>query len=98
MTPSTAWPSRDHSVNVRNAVFGCSVAYGHQAAKALLMVFHITNKDLAHIAADLTAHPAHGRLLEIASQGIPAFVISYLYTPLGLAAPNYKITSRLREV
>jgi hypothetical protein len=65
-----------------------------EAEKALLTVFHITNKGLAHITADLAAHPAHGRLLEIASRGIPALVISYLYTPLGLAAPNYKITSR----
>ncbi|MBO1908130.1 hypothetical protein J4G37_24975 [Microvirga sp. 3-52] len=68
-----------------------------EAEKALLTVFHITNKGLAHITADLAAHPAHARLLEIASRGIPALVISYLYTPLGLAAPNYKITSRPRE-
>ena len=69
-----------------------------EAEKALLTVFHITNKGLAHITADLAAHPAHGRLLEIASRGTPALVISYLYTPLGLVAPSYKITSRPREV
>ena len=69
-----------------------------EAEKALLTVFHITNKGLAQITADLAAHPTHGRLLEIASRGIPALVTSYLYTPLGLAAPNYEITSRPREV
>ena len=68
-----------------------------EAERALLTVFHITNKGLAHVTADLAAHPAHGRLLEIASRGIAALVISYLYTPLRVAAPNYKITSRPRE-
>jgi hypothetical protein len=68
-----------------------------EAEKALLTVFHITNKGLAHITADLAAHPAHARLLETASRGIPALVISYLYTPLSLVAPSYKITSRPRE-
>jgi hypothetical protein len=68
-----------------------------EAEKALLTVFHLTNKGLAHITADLADHPEHGRLIEIASRGIPALVISYLYTPLGLAAPSYKITSRPRD-
>jgi hypothetical protein len=69
-----------------------------EAEKALLTVFHLTNKGLAHITADLADHPEHGRLIEIASRGIPALVISYLYTPLGLAAPSYKITSRPRDL
>jgi hypothetical protein len=68
-----------------------------EAERALLTVFHLTNKGLAHITADLADHPEHGRLLDIASRGIPVLVISYLYTPLGMAAPNYKITSRARE-
>jgi hypothetical protein len=68
-----------------------------EAERALLTVFHITNKSLAHITADLADHPEHGRLIEIASRGIPALVISYLYTPLGLAAPSYRITSRPRD-
>ena len=68
-----------------------------KAERALLTIFHITNKGLAHVTADLAAHPERGRLLEIASRGIPALVISYLYTPLGVEAPNYKITSRPRE-
>ncbi len=68
-----------------------------EAERAVLTVFHTTNKGLAHVTADLAAHAEHGRLLEIASRGIPALVISYLYTPLGVVAPNYKITSRPRE-
>ncbi len=68
-----------------------------EAEKALLTVFHITDNGLAHITAGLAAHPATGSLLEVASRGIPAPVISYLYTPPGLAAPNDKITSRSQE-
>ena len=68
-----------------------------EAEKALLTVFHITNKGLAHITADLADHPEHGRLIEISSRGIPALVISYLYTPLGLMAPNSRISSRPRD-
>jgi hypothetical protein len=67
------------------------------AEKALLAVFHIANKGLAHTTQDLKDHPEHGALLEIASRGIPSLVISYLYTPLGIPAPNYKITSRPRD-
>jgi hypothetical protein len=68
-----------------------------EAERALLTIFHITNKGLAHVTADLATHPEHGRLLEIASRGIPTLVVSYLYTPLGMASPNYKITSQPRE-
>lgn len=69
----------------------------NDAEKALLAVFHIANKGLAHTTQDLTDHPEHGELLEIASRGIPSLVVSYLYTPLGIAAPDYKITSRPRR-
>ena len=68
-----------------------------EAEKALLTVFHITNKGLAHITADLADHPERGRLIQISNGGIPALVISYLYTPLGLMAPNYRISSRPRD-
>jgi hypothetical protein len=67
-----------------------------QAEKALLTIFHVTNKGLAHLTRDLMDHPEHGELLEIASRGVPSLVASYLYTPLGLPAPSYKITSRPR--
>jgi hypothetical protein len=45
----------------------------------------------------LIDNPEHGRLIEIASRGVPSLVISHLYTPLGLSAPNYKLTGRPRE-
>jgi hypothetical protein len=36
-------------------------------------------------------------LIEIASRGVPSLVISYVYTPLGLPAPNYKLTHPQRD-
>jgi hypothetical protein len=68
-----------------------------EAEKALLCVFHLANKGLAHITQDLKDHPEQGALLEIASRGIPSLIVSYLYTPLGIPAPDYKITSRPRD-
>jgi hypothetical protein len=65
-----------------------------EAEKALLAIFHIANKRLAHITGDWVDDPEHGRLVEVAVYGIPALVISYLYTPLGLPSPIYKTTSR----
>ena len=67
-----------------------------EAEKALLTVFHITNKGIAHFTEDFNDHPEHATFVEIASRGIPSLVISHLYTPLGLPAPNYKITGRPR--
>jgi hypothetical protein len=66
-----------------------------EAEKALLPVFHSTNKGLAHITQDLIEHPDHTSLLEVASRGVPSLIVRYLYTPLGLPAPDYKISSRL---
>jgi hypothetical protein len=68
-----------------------------EAEKALVAIFQISSKGLAHITEDLIENPEHGRLVEIASRGVPSLVISHLYTPLGLQAPAYKIKSRLRE-
>jgi hypothetical protein len=68
-----------------------------QAEKALLSVFQITNKGLAHITEDLVDNPEHGILIEIASRGVPSLVISHLYTPLGLPPPNYKNSKRPRN-
>ena len=67
------------------------------AEKALVEVYRITNKGIAHVTEDLTDNPDHGRLIEIASRGVPSLVVSYLYTPLGLPAPDYKITHRPRD-
>jgi hypothetical protein len=68
-----------------------------EAERALLAVFQITNKGIAHITGDLIDNPEHGRLIEIASRGVPSLVISYLYTPLGLPPPDYKLTGRRPE-
>jgi hypothetical protein len=45
---------------------------------------------------DLVDDPEHGKLFEIAIRGIPSLVVSYVYTPLRIPAPNYEITSRPR--
>jgi hypothetical protein len=68
-----------------------------EAEKALLAVFQITNKGIAHVTEDMKDNPDHGRLIEIASLGVPSLVVSYLYTRLGLPAPDYKLTQRKRE-
>ena len=68
-----------------------------EAEKALLAVFQITNKGIAHVTEDIKDNPDHGKLIEIASRGVPSLVVSYLYTPLGLPAPDYKLTHRMRE-
>lgn len=68
-----------------------------EAEQALLSIFHVANKGLAHITQDLTNHPDHGRWLEIVSRGVPSLVISYLYTPLGISAPKYRLLTRSRD-
>ena len=65
-----------------------------EAEKALLAVFDISNKGIAHFVDCLEAHSESRDLIEIASRGVPALVVSYLYTPLGLPAPDYNIKSR----
>ena len=42
-----------------------------EAKKALLAVFQVANKELAHVTDDLRDSPEHARLIEIASRGIP---------------------------
>ncbi|MFZ2325276.1 MAG: hypothetical protein WAW73_00025, partial [Rhodoferax sp.] len=65
-----------------------------EAEQALLSVFRIANKGLAHLTSSFLASPEETRLLEIASRGVPALIVSYLYTPLGLAAPASQLSSR----
>lgn len=65
-----------------------------EAEKALLAVFQLTNKGIAHVTEDMKDNPDDSRLIEIASRGVPSLLVSYLYTPLGLPAPNYKLTQR----
>jgi hypothetical protein len=64
------------------------------AERALLTVFRLANKNLSHTTCELENHPEDVTSLLIAAAGIPSLVVSYLYTPLGLPPPNYKITSR----
>jgi hypothetical protein len=68
-----------------------------EAEKALLAVFQITNKGIAHFSEDFIDNPEHGTLIEIASRGVPSLVVSHVYIPLGLKPPNYKVTGRLRD-
>lgn len=65
-----------------------------EAEQALLSVFRTANKGLAHVTSSFFASPEETRLVEIATRGVPALVVSYLYTPLGLRAPQSQITAR----
>jgi len=68
-----------------------------EAEQALLSVFRIANKGLAHLTSSFLASSEETRLLEIASRGIPALVVSYLYTPLNRPAPASQVSSRPRH-
>lgn len=65
-----------------------------EAENALLAVFQVTNKGLAHVTEDLNDSPEHARLIEIASRGIPVLMLGCFYKPAGFPAPNYKLTHR----
>jgi hypothetical protein len=79
-----------------------AAAVGHytgeqdEAERALIAVFHATNKGVAHLTSGLDALKSDAHLIEIASRGVPSLVISHLYTPLGLPAPDFEVTSRHR--
>ncbi len=64
-----------------------------EAKNALLAVFQVANKELAHVTEDLRNSPEHARLIEIASMGIPVLMVGCFYKPLGLASPEYKLTT-----
>lgn len=68
-----------------------------EAEKALVSVLHVTNKGLAHNTMDLIESAEGAKFIEIASRGVPALMVSYFYTPLGLPKPNSWITTRPRE-
>ncbi|SFI77274.1 hypothetical protein SAMN03080618_01297 [Aquamicrobium aerolatum DSM 21857] len=68
-----------------------------EAERALVQILHVTNKGLAHNTMSLIEDPEDSRLIEIASRGVPALMISYFYTPLGLPKPDSRITTRRRE-
>jgi hypothetical protein len=68
-----------------------------EAENALLAVFQVTNKGLAHVTEDLKDSQEHSKLIEIASRGIPVLMVGCFYKPLGLPAPDYKLTHRPRN-
>lgn len=68
-----------------------------EAEQALLSVFRTANKGLAHFSSAFESTPEETRLIEIATRGIPALIVSYLYTPLKLQPPQSRITMRSRE-
>jgi hypothetical protein len=68
-----------------------------EAKNALLAVFQVANKELAHVTEDLRDSPEHARLIEIASRGIPVLMVGCFYKPMGLPAPDYKLTHRPRD-
>ena len=67
------------------------------AESALLAVFEITNKGIAHVTEDIEDNPDHGRLIEIASRGVPCLSSAICIPCLGLPAPDYKLPQRSRE-
>lgn len=68
-----------------------------EAESALAFVLSGTNKVLAHITRGTPLPNDSLRLIEIASRGVHAIVISHLYTPLGLPAPQLHVSARQRD-
>ncbi|QGG90655.1 hypothetical protein GH983_09335 [Agrobacterium sp. MA01] len=68
-----------------------------EAERALLSVFRMTNKGLAHSTSGMIEDPADFDLVEIASAGVPSLMVSYFYTPLGLPRPDSRISTRPRD-
>lgn len=68
-----------------------------EAERALLRVFRLTNKGIAHCTSEMIDDPANFELTEIASVGVPALMVSYFYTPLGLPKPDTGISTRPRR-
>jgi hypothetical protein len=62
-----------------------------EAEQALAGVLHTANKGLAHFTAGLNSDATEARLLEIASRGVHALVVSHFHTPLGLPEPSVNI-------
>lgn len=68
-----------------------------EAESAFASLITAANRWLAHstTAVEMDAPQLH--LLEIASRGVPALVISYFYTKLDLPAPDYELSTRPRQ-
>ena len=65
-----------------------------EAERSLAMLILQANRGVAHLTPTDFEEPELLRLSEIGSRGIPSLLVSYLYIPLGLPAPDYKIKSR----
>lgn len=72
---------------------------GHpdEAERALLRVFRLTNKGLAHTTTEMIEDPADFDLIQIASRGVPSLMVSYFYTPMGQPCPDNRISTRPRD-
>jgi hypothetical protein len=68
-----------------------------EAEKALALVLFGTNKLIAHVTEGFPLPDDSLRMIEIATRGVPAIVVSHLFTPLGLPAPVPNISSRRRN-
>lgn len=68
-----------------------------EAESALTFVLHCTNKMVAHITSGAALPDDRLRLIEIASRGVKAIVVSHLYTPLGLPPPTLNVSARQRD-
>jgi hypothetical protein len=67
-----------------------------EAESALAYVAHLANKGIAHMTANFEAHDPGINLLEIAFRGIPTLVVNNFYSPLGIPAPDFELSSRPR--
>ena len=67
-----------------------------EAESSIAGLITTANKWLAHNTTTVELEATHIHLFEIASRGVPALVISYFYTRLGLPAPKYELTHRRR--
>lgn len=59
-----------------------------EAEQALLTIFRLTNKGLAHITDSLLDSPKSVERTLVASSGIPSLMVTYLYTPMGMRAQH----------
>ena len=68
-----------------------------EAEAALTLVMSGTNKLLAHLTHGFDLPEDRVHLIEIATRGVRAIVVSHLYRPLGLPDPPSNIRARRRD-
>lgn len=67
-----------------------------EAERAFARIIFLANKGLAHCTSRLAGDHDDLHLLEIATRGIPALIVSRFYTPMGLHPPEYELKTRAR--